>query len=83
MTLLLAATFFSIAPAALTPLIDRAAPEAEYLVVDVHTREVLASRWPDAQVPIPLGSLVKPFTALAYHGNFSRVRMPRRRHAAG
>jgi cell division protein FtsI/penicillin-binding protein 2 len=70
MTPLLAAAFFTIAPAALSPLIDRAAPEAEYLVVDIRTREVLASRWPDAQVPIPLGSLVKPFTALAYHGDF-------------
>ena len=63
---LLAAAFFTISPAALTPLIDRVAHEAEYLVVDVRTREVLASRWPNAQVPIPLGSLVKPFTALAY-----------------
>ena len=27
-------------------------------------------RWPDAQLPIPLGSLVKPFTALAYRGDF-------------
>jgi stage II sporulation protein D len=70
MTHLLAAAFFSISPAVLTPLIDRAAPDAEYLVIDIRTREVLASRWPDAQVPIPLGSLVKPFTALAYHGNF-------------
>lgn len=70
MTSLLAAAFFTISPAVLTPLIDRVAPEAEYLVVNVRTREVLASRWPDAQVPIPLGSLVKPFTALAFHGSF-------------
>jgi cell division protein FtsI/penicillin-binding protein 2 len=69
MTPLLAA-FFTISPAALTPLIDRAAPDADYLVIDVRTREVLASRWADAQMPIPLGSLVKPFTALAYHGDF-------------
>jgi cell division protein FtsI/penicillin-binding protein 2 len=70
MTPLLTAAFFTISPAALTPLIDRAAPEAEYLVIDIHTREVLASHWPQAEKPIPLGSLVKPFTALAYHGDF-------------
>jgi cell division protein FtsI/penicillin-binding protein 2 len=71
MTPLLAAAFFTISPAALAPLIDRAAPDADYLVIDVRTREVLASRWADAQMAIPLGSLVKPFTALAYHGDFA------------
>jgi len=70
MTPLLAAAFFSISPAVLTPLIDRAAPDAEYLVIDIRTREVVASHWTDAQLPMPLGSLVKPFTALAYHGDF-------------
>ncbi len=62
---------FAISPAALQPMLDRAAPaSADYLLIDVHTREVLASRWPDADRPIPLGSLVKPFTALAYRGDF-------------
>jgi cell division protein FtsI/penicillin-binding protein 2 len=63
---------FALSPAALQPLLDHAIPNAstEYLLIDVHSREVLASRWPDAEVPIPLGSLVKPFTALAYNGEF-------------
>jgi cell division protein FtsI/penicillin-binding protein 2 len=42
----------------------------DYLVVDVRTREVLQQHWPDADAPIPVGSLVKPFTALAYSGDF-------------
>lgn len=29
-------------------------------------REVIYSRWPDFHRPVPVGSLVKPFTALAY-----------------
>lgn len=37
-----------------------------YLLLEADTGAVLASRWPDAERPIPLGSLVKPFTALAY-----------------
>jgi hypothetical protein len=40
-------------------------------------REVIYSRWPDFGRPIPLGSLVKPFTALAYAeshgGQFPRI----------
>lgn len=68
----LLAFFFAVSPAALQPLIDHAvsSPSTEYLLIDVHTREVVASRWPDAERPIPLGSLVKPFTALAYSGEF-------------
>jgi len=37
-----------------------------FLLLDAHTGAVLASRWPNPEVPIPLGSLVKPITALAY-----------------
>lgn len=40
--------------------------DISFLLLDVHTGAVLASRWADAETPIPLGSLVKPFTALAY-----------------
>jgi cell division protein FtsI/penicillin-binding protein 2 len=71
-TPLLSALFFAIAPTALQPLIDLTVPnpQTEYLLIDVHTREVLASRWPGADIPIPVGSLVKPFTALAYNGDF-------------
>lgn len=37
-----------------------------YLLFDAQTEVLLSSRWEDASRPIPLGSLVKPFTALAY-----------------
>ena len=37
-----------------------------YLLLDAHSGSVLASSWPDSTTPIPLGSLVKPFAALAY-----------------
>jgi cell division protein FtsI/penicillin-binding protein 2 len=40
--------------------------EVSFLLLDVRTGALLASRWDDANQPIPLGSLVKPFTALAY-----------------
>jgi cell division protein FtsI/penicillin-binding protein 2 len=37
-----------------------------YLLLDAQTGAVIASRWDNPETPIPLGSLVKPFTALAY-----------------
>lgn len=37
-----------------------------FLLLDAQSGALLASRWPSADRPIPLGSLVKPFTALAY-----------------
>jgi len=37
-----------------------------FLLLDAPTGRVLASRWDSPEAPIPLGSLVKPFTALAY-----------------
>jgi len=49
-------------------LLDREfpSPEVSFLLMDAHSGVLLASRWEDVQKPIPLGSLVKPFTALAY-----------------
>jgi hypothetical protein len=41
-------------------------PKVSYLLLEATSGRVLASRWEDLQLPIPLGSLVKPFTALAY-----------------
>jgi cell division protein FtsI/penicillin-binding protein 2 len=38
----------------------------EYILLDVRSGEVLISRWDAPDRPAPLGSLVKPFTALAY-----------------
>jgi cell division protein FtsI/penicillin-binding protein 2 len=40
--------------------------DISFLVLDAHTGTVLASRWDHPEALIPLGSLVKPFTALAY-----------------
>lgn len=37
-----------------------------YLLFDAQSGVLLSSRWEEASQPIPLGSLVKPFTALAY-----------------
>jgi cell division protein FtsI/penicillin-binding protein 2 len=37
-----------------------------FLLIDIPSGRVLASRWNNLEAPIPLGSLVKPFTALAY-----------------
>jgi len=45
---------------------DFASPDLSYLLLDVRSGEVLALRWDKADTPIPLGSLAKPFTALAY-----------------
>jgi hypothetical protein len=49
--------------------------EVSYLLLDVQTGAVLASRWENADRPIPLGSLVKPFIALAY-GEEHQFRYP-------
>jgi len=46
-----------------------------FLLVDAYTGAVLASRWENPEVPIPLGSLVKPITALAY-GESHQFRYP-------
>lgn len=45
---------------------DFTADDISYFLLDAYTGAVLASRWSEAERPIPLGSLVKPFTALAY-----------------
>jgi cell division protein FtsI/penicillin-binding protein 2 len=55
---------------ALLALMLVAAPDVNYIVVDVRTRQVVKQDWPGSEVPIPVGSLVKPFTALAVSGPF-------------
>lgn len=45
---------------------DFPSPDTSFLLLDAHTGLVLASRWDHPDAPIPLGSLFKPFTALAY-----------------
>lgn len=40
--------------------------DVSFLLLDARTGDLLTSRWDQPEKPIPLGSLVKPFTALAY-----------------
>lgn len=40
--------------------------DISYLLLDARNGQLLASRWNHPDVPIPVGSLLKPFTALAY-----------------
>jgi cell division protein FtsI/penicillin-binding protein 2 len=49
--------------------------DVSFLLIDVRTGAVLASRWNNPDQPIPLGSLVKPFIALAY-GEEHQFRYP-------
>jgi cell division protein FtsI/penicillin-binding protein 2 len=75
-----------------TLLLERRFPqkEIEYILVDARSGDLLSSRWAGADEPAPLGSLVKPFTALAYgeehnflfpefecHGKSDRCWLPR------
>ena len=41
-------------------------PDVSFLLVDARTGQVLASRWENIDAPVPVGSLAKPFAALAY-----------------
>jgi cell division protein FtsI/penicillin-binding protein 2 len=43
-----------------------------YLVLDPRSGAVLASRWPQIDRPIAIGSLLKPFTAIAYAQTHAR-----------
>jgi hypothetical protein len=45
---------------------DFPSPDISFLLLDADTGHVLASRWSYPDAPIPMGSLLKPFTALAY-----------------
>ncbi len=45
---------------------DFASPDISFLLMDARTGRMLASRWENADVSIPMGSLLKPFAALAY-----------------
>jgi hypothetical protein len=46
-----------------------------YLLLDANQKTVIAIDWRAADVPVPIGSLVKPFTAIAY-GQRHRMRFP-------
>ena len=46
--------------------VDFAPAGVSFLLLDAQTGAVLASHWDDPEKPVPVGSLVKPFVALAY-----------------
>lgn len=49
-------------------LLEQRFPEQNlsYLLLDATTGSLVAARWENASQPVPMGSLLKPFTALAY-----------------
>jgi cell division protein FtsI/penicillin-binding protein 2 len=49
-------------------MLNRSFPSSRvgYLVLDLPTKRILAARWPRIERPIPAGSLLKPFVALAF-----------------
>jgi cell division protein FtsI/penicillin-binding protein 2 len=49
-------------------ILDRefSSSSASYLLLDARSGALLASHWENYEKPIPLGSLVKPFTAMAF-----------------
>jgi stage II sporulation protein D len=53
---------------ATSTMLDRSFPSSrvEYLLLDLRNGQTIAFRWMHAEVPIPVGSLLKPFVALAY-----------------
>jgi hypothetical protein len=59
-------------------LLERRFADADVslLLLDARTGQIIASRWEDVNQPLPLGSLVKPFAALAYGAGHS-FRYPR------
>ena len=46
------------------------APPACSLLMDIRSRRILETNWPDLSVPLAFGSLMKPFAALSYEGKF-------------
>jgi cell division protein FtsI/penicillin-binding protein 2 len=51
-------------------LLTLIAADVNFIALDVHTRQVIEQKWADVEQPVPVGSLVKPFLALAYGGEF-------------
>ena len=45
---------------------DFSAADLSYIALDLRTDSLIASHWNDSEEAIPIGSLVKPFVAIAY-----------------
>ena len=73
---ILLACLFAASPLAAASLYDQSvcrllrerytSGDLSYILVDAATRRVIATRWDAVTEPVPVGSLVKPFLALAY-----------------
>jgi cell division protein FtsI/penicillin-binding protein 2 len=46
-------------------LLQRDFPTTQFLLVDANTRELIGGHWVAPERPVPMGSLVKPFSALS------------------
>jgi len=57
-------------------------PKLSYLLLDARAGRVLAARWDHPEQPIPVGSLLKPFTAVAY-ARFHDARFPQHECTGG
>ena len=51
-------------------LLTLVAAGVNFIAVDVRTGQVIERQWADAEQAVPVGSLVKPFVALAYGDEF-------------
>jgi cell division protein FtsI/penicillin-binding protein 2 len=53
---------------ATSAILDRSfpSPRVEYLLLDLEASQTVALRWAHPEAPVPVGSLLKPFVALAY-----------------
>lgn len=49
-------------------MLDRSfrSPQVEYVLLDARTKQAIAQRWEHPDVAVPVGSLLKPFVALAF-----------------
>lgn len=52
-------------------------PQVNYVVLDVGSGQVAAAQWPSPDMPVSVGSLVKPFLAAAHEGPYPRVQCDR------
>jgi cell division protein FtsI/penicillin-binding protein 2 len=63
---------------ATSAMLDRSFPSRriDYLLMDPRTGKPIAMRWPHVDAPIPAGSLLKPFVALAYAELHAEAALP-------
>ena len=43
--------------------------ELSYLLIDATTQRIVEARWDDREKPVPVGSLIKPFTGRPSHAS--------------